>query len=182
MLQDFQELLERAQEVGSKVVGTNIKQRMAANAEALSYAGQMQAHLDICLEATAALIGILYQMDEDGQPANFDRQTERIFVNVPWGDRGYKVWGLRKSEGICFRRLLQERQKQSRRLPFLFYYADYTGAWHLNFSEYRTREAALEWLRKDGPKLPEWRSAVTEWRDKEAARMRRRREQATNQE
>jgi hypothetical protein len=174
-LQEFQELLERARQVGNKVVTTDVKQRMAATAEALSYAGQMQAHLEICLAATAALIDILYTLDEDGQPANFDRQTERIFLDVPWGDKGYRVWGLRKSEAICFRRLLQARQSQTRRLPFLFYFADYTGRWHLNIGEYPTHAAALEWLRKDGPKLAEWRTMVTEWRDKEAARMRKRR-------
>lgn len=174
-LQEFQELLERAQAVGRQVVTTDVKQRMAANAEALSYAGQMQAHLDICLAATAALIGILYTLDADGQPANFDRQTERIFPDVPWGDKGYKAWGLRKSEAICFRRLLQARQKQSRRLPFLFYFADYTGRWHLNAGDYPTQAAAIDWLRKDGPSLAEWRTMVTEWRDKEAARMRKRR-------
>lgn len=173
-LQEFQELLGRAQEVSRRVVTTDVKQRMAANAEALSYAGQMQAHLEVCLAATAALIDILYVLDADGQPANVDRKTERIFVDVPWGDKGYKVWGLRKSEGICFRRVLQDRQGEQRRMPFLFYFADYTGRWHLNLGDYPTREAAMEWLRKDGPKLAEWRSAVTDWRDKEAARMRRR--------
>ena len=176
MLQELQELLERAKQVGdTNNVTTTIRQRMAENAMALSYAGQMQAHLDICLSATVALIGILYMLDADGLPANYDRQTERIFVDIPWGDKGYRKWGLRKSEAICFRRVLQARQSQPRRLPFLFYFADYTGRWHLNARAYPTGEAAMEWLRKDGPKLAEWRTMVTEWRDKEAARMRKRR-------
>lgn len=148
-----------------------IRQRLAEGAEQLNRAGTMQAHLTVCLEAVAALVSILYQLDEDGQPANYDRATGRILIPVPWSDGGSRRWGLRQWEARCLRALLRDRLTQQRRLSPLFDYSDITGRWYVDLDIYPTINHAVIWLRKDAPSLAEWRSTVETYRERAADRM-----------
>jgi len=152
-----------------------IKQRIADAAENLSLAGHMQAHLEVMTEALMKLIEILYQVDVDGQPANYDVRTGRIFIPLPWGRAGWKHWGVRYWESECLKRILLDRVNYKRRRPPLFDYSAYSGRWHLNTTDYPTLQLALQWVQKEGPTLAEWRTVVGEYRERAQARMRRHR-------
>lgn len=168
--------LQRAADIrGGSTPTATVKARMAAAAQNLSLAGSMRAHLDVCIEALCALVDILYEADEDGQPANFDRATGRIFLPLPWGDHGWKGWGLRQWEAKCLRRVMMERAAGNRRLPPLFDYNEFNQRWYLDFATYTDVQVAMSWIRRDGPSLAEWRTVVTEYRDSQSARMRERR-------
>ena len=152
---------------------TTVRQRMAEAAQGLSLAGAMRAHLDVTTEAMAALCAVLYATDADGQPANYDRRTGRILIPTPWGSGGWRRWGLRKWEAAVLRGVLMERIKVRRRLAPLFDYNEDNSRWYLNTSDYPSAEAALQWLKKDGPKLEEWRSAVNAFRLADTERRRK---------
>jgi hypothetical protein len=167
-------LLERAANIrhGSRPTG-EAKARIAQAAESLSKAGALRGQLDLCIEAMAALVGILYHADDDGQPCNFDRATCRLLVPAPWGAAGWRAWGVRKWEAQILRSILIERSQQRRRLPVLFDYNAEARTWHLNLQEYPSAEAALGWLRKDAPSLAEWRTAVVAYRESDSERRRK---------
>ena len=150
-----------------------IRQRMAEAAQSLSLAGAMQAHLGTCQDAIASLLTVLYATDADGQPANYDRATGRILIPTPWGSGGWRRWGLRKWEAHVLRGVLMERAQTKRRLAPLFDYSFDNSRWYLNASDYPTADTALSWLKKDGPKLEEWRSAVNAFRLADAERRRK---------
>lgn len=164
-------LFDRAQEIAGKAKPTAYaRQRMAKAADEISMAGDAQAHLNVCLEAMAALIGILYAIDSDQRPANIDAVTYRILVPLPWGSAGYKHWNIRRWEAGLLRKILMARATQRQRNPPLFDYNDYSHTWHVSADLYPNAEAALTWLQQDGPSLKEWRNAVETYRAKEKQR------------
>lgn len=170
----IQHNIDRAADIRNAPTPTaTVRQRLAETAQSLSLAGVMRAHLDVAIEAMAALVTVLYATDADGQPANFDKRTGRILIPMPWGSGGWRRWGLRKWEAHVLRGLLMERAKVRRRLAPLFDYSDDNNRWYLNVSDYPTAEAALGWLRKEGPKLEEWRTAVNNYRLADAERRRK---------
>lgn len=177
-VEQVDEYLLRAEDIrhtSAPAATTAPRQALAQAADRLSQAGVLRAHLDAMLEAMAALVSILYDADEDGMPANYDYVTRRILIVLPWGDSGWQQWGgLRKWEAIIMRKILIARVKEPRRRPPLFDYGN--RQWFLNTRDYPNAKAALEWLRKEGPSLAEWRTAVLAYRQGETERMRRRRE------
>lgn len=165
-------MLERAVDLAQRTVISDHRQRIAAAAHDLSLAGQMQAHLDTVTASMVALINMLYEADTDGGVANYDERTGRILVRgLPWGDTGWRKWGLRKWEAVCLRRLLIERSKARRRLPALFDYNEFSRQWHINHQIYPDAAAALSWLKRDGPTLAEWRTIVMDYRHTAHERM-----------
>lgn len=150
------------------------RQRMTATAAELNRAGEMQAHLDVAVTAIFNLVSVLYATDADGRPANFDTVTQRILIRpLPWGESGAAKWGLRRWEGQCLRRLLLDRVGQRRQWAALFDYNEYSRQWHVNAACYPDAEAALRWLKSDGPTLVEWRSVVQDYRLQAHERMQR---------
>ena len=175
-MNDFTQLLERAQAVTTITAPVGIKQRIADTANEISLAGHSQAQLDIAITAIAHLIAKLYVTETDGSMANVDSMTGRILMRpLPWGESGAVRWGLRRWEGQCLRRLMLDRVGQRRRLPCLFDYNTESRQWHLNTHDYPTGEDALRWLKSDGPRLSEWRTIVNDYRSDAHARMIRRR-------
>jgi hypothetical protein len=171
---EMQKLFDRTIEVAATPAGNVVRQRLGETAESLSLAGDMQMHLDIATASMVALISVLYTTDSDGRPANIDTATYRILLRpLPWGETGWRKWGLRRWEGACLRRLLLDRVGVRRRLPALFDYNEYSRQWHVNANIYPDPEAALRWLKKDGPSLAEWRSIVMTYRAQAHARMQR---------
>lgn len=171
---EINQLFDRAAAIRTKGgVDAVVRKRVAEAAQAIDQSGTMQAHLDVAIEAMAALITVLYTTDADGYPANIDRPTGRILVRLPWGSTGWRAWGLRQWEGRCLRRLLVERAGQRRRFAPLFDFSPENDRWYLNLSDYPTAAAALEWLKKDGPKLAEWRTVVLDHREKDMERKRK---------
>jgi hypothetical protein len=169
----FDELLTRAMDVTSKTVDPHTKQRISTAAQDLSMAGELQARLDVCNAAIAGLIAILYDVDADGVPVNYDRATYRLLIPVPWGEAGGLKWGLRQWEARCLRRLLLNRVGANRRMPSLFDYDEYSRQWSVDLTAYPHVESALEWLRKDPPTLAEWRVIVEDFRAETLERMNR---------
>lgn len=170
----IEKLFDRAVEVMAAPAANVLRQRLGETAESLSLAGDMQARLDIATASIVALISVLYATDGDGRPANIDTATYRILLRpLPWGESGWKRWGLRRWEGACLRRLLLDRVGDRRRLPALFDYNEYSRQWHVNANIYPDSEAALRWLKSDGPSLQEWRSIVLDYRTQAHARMQR---------
>ncbi len=175
-VEQVENYLQRATDIRHGTTPTaTVKARMAAAANELSLAGTMRAHLDVAVESMAAIINILYHADDDGQPCNFDRVTGRILLPLPWGRSGWRAWGLRQWEATILRRILLERSRERRRHAPLFDFNAEARTWHLAYVDYPTVDAALGWLKKDAPSLPEWRTAVTEHRDYHADKMRQRR-------
>jgi hypothetical protein len=58
-------------------------------------------------------------------------------------------------------------------LPGLFDYNEFSRQWHVNAIDYPNAESALDWLKRDGPRIEEWRTIVSEYRAQAHARMRR---------
>ncbi len=171
---ELERLFDRAVEVAAAPAAGAIKQRLAQTATELNLAGHMEAHLGIATSAIAALISVLYATEADGRPANYDSATYRILLRpLPWGESGAARWQLRRWEGQCLRRLLIDRVGQRRRLPGLFDYNEFSRQWHVNAIDYPNAESALDWLRRDGPRIEEWRTIVSDYRAQAHARMRR---------
>lgn len=154
---------------------TKARSALAEAAAKLNRAGAMRAHLDVAIEAMAALISILYNADDDGQPANVDRATGRILVPLPWGRSGWRAWGVRQWEAAVLRSILMERATERRRFAPLFDYNAEGRTWHLNLHDYGSVDLAMTWIKKDAPSLAEWRTAVTEHRQYIADKMRKHR-------
>ena len=169
---ELTQLLERAQIVTTIATPASIKQRIAPTADELNLAGHSQAQLDIAITAIAHLIAKLYVTEADAGLANVDSMTGRILMRpLPWGESGAARWGLRRWEGQCLRRLMLDRVGQRRRLPCLFDYNTESRQWHLNTHDYPTGVDALEWLKRDGPRLVEWRTIINDYRSAAHARM-----------
>jgi len=169
---ELTQLLERAQAVTTIAATASIKQRIADTATEISLAGHSQAQLDIAITAIAHLLAKLYVTEADGSMANVDSRTGRILMRpLPWGESGAARWGLRRWEGQCLRRLMLDRVGQRRRLPCLFDYNSEARQWHINTHDYPTGADAMEWLKRDGPKLSEWRTIVNDYRSAAHARM-----------
>lgn len=176
MSNEFNQLLERAQGIVTLQPPAAITNRIADAANGLSLTGHSQAHLDIAITAIAHLIAAIYTHDADGRLANADHRTGRILMRpLPWGESGAARWGLRRWEGQCLRRLMLDRVGSRRRLPCLFDYNAESRQWHINLHDYPTGESALDWLKRDGPRLSEWRTIVNDYRSAAHQRMLRRR-------
>ena len=168
-------LFDRARTSAVQRPSFDPKARLAQAADELNRAGLLQAQIGALEGALVAFINVLYATDADGSPANYDYATHRILIPVPWGERGWRAWGLRRWEAHCLRHLLIERSRGGRRRPPLFDYSDISRRWYLDAGNYPDTNAALRWVQRDGPQLAEWRSVVTESREQAATRMQRRR-------
>jgi hypothetical protein len=170
---EINKLFERTLDVIAAPAASAMKQRILANAHTLSLAGDMQAHLDLCVSCLAEFVVVLYVTDANGKLERIDSGTNRIlFRSVPWGESGWKQWGaLRRWEASCLRRLLLDRVGERRRLPAMFDYNQFGKTWHVNVDSYPNAEAALRWIQKDGPAFHEWQPIVTKYREQARARM-----------
>lgn len=169
---ELQQIVGRVADIRNAKPSPAVRQRVAESAAGLSQAGDMQMRLEMAIEALAALIVILYEKDADGWPANVERRTGKILVPVPWGARA-DLWTLRRLESRALRMVLMDRVRKPRRLPALFDYSDDNRRWYLNTQDYPTADAALAWLKKDAPSLPEWRTAVLAMREDDLERKRK---------
>ena len=164
------ELFERAQTIGNAAPIVVSRKRLAVDAEYLSQSGDLQARLDVCISAMAGLIKVLYTTDADDLLIHVD-VTDRIMIPVPWGSSGWRAWGLRKWEAGLLRAVLIGRCQ--RKGDVLFGYD--RNQWYLDTEQFPTMETALQWLKRHGPTLREWRAVVEPYRERHQARMRERR-------
>jgi hypothetical protein len=142
---------------------------MAQAADELNRAGSLQAQIGVAESALVAFINTLYATDTDQQPANYDAETGRILIPTPWGSNGWRHWGLRKTEAIYLRKVLMARAMIRKPAP-LFCHNQDSKQWFLNNETYPTTDAALLWLKHNGPQLGEWRTIALAHRLADAER------------
>jgi hypothetical protein len=140
-----------------------VRQRIANDADRLNRAGRDAARLVVVNEALSRCTELLYVLDS-GRLCNVDRVTFRLLIPAPWGGKGWRVWGLRYWEGRALRRILWERQatfKSGQVRPPLFTYDPDAWAWHLNYGDYGTLNAAGWYLKRAAVTLQEWGGMTT---------------------
>lgn len=134
-----------------------VKQRIAKAAEELSRAGDMAAHVELANEALSKYTLMLYATDSDGVLANVDGRTGKIYVAAPWGNKGWKRWGLRCWEAVTLRGVLMARIVKPRHVS-LYDYNTATRKWHINTNNYPTVDRAQAYLQHCAVTLAEWRA------------------------
>lgn len=168
----YTQMLERAHEVATGQVTPTTKKRLAVKAEEISRVGDIKAHVAVCTAALMKLVTTLYQLDDDGQPANYDKYTGQILIPVPWGKRGWALWGLRSWEADCLRRILLHRCQHPGKYVQLFDYSHLTRRWYVRADSYPDLEIALAWLKSEGPNAKEWRTELERYYAEQATRKR----------
>lgn len=152
--------------------GTYIKQRLAERADGLSRAAQVQGAIELANESIAKLTSILYETVEN-VPVNVDGKTFRILIPVPWGDSGYKYWGVHAIESRIIRAVLMNRQK-SDATTALYLYGE--RRWTLNARTYKNVRRALTHLQENPVTGTEWMRCMNAWHEGENLRNKRRAE------
>ena len=74
----------------------------------LSRRGLAAAKAELFNNARAALADLCMEWETADRRANVDVDG-RLLVPVPWGDAGYRVWGLRVTEARILRRIMLQR-------------------------------------------------------------------------
>ena len=143
----------------------HIRQRIADSAAELDRTGEAGLHCELLNEALLKLVTLLYRRGDDGVIANMDAATGRILVPAPWGDSGYKRWGLHSREAICLRHILMTRLRINH-VQHLFDYSPESRTWFVNVVHYPDLDRAMGYLAKRPISVAEWRTAVSEYRDK----------------
>jgi hypothetical protein len=134
-----------------------VRQRIAQAAQELDKAGSMAIHIELANEALCKLTAMLYRCDSDGFFANVDNRTGRLLVPAPWGNAGWKRWGLRYWEACTLRGVLMARVTKPRHVA-LFDYNTVSRTWALDVGSYATLDKAQAYLQHCAVSLAEWRA------------------------
>ena len=122
-------------------------------AVALSRRGLAAAKTELANHALALAVDLVLEQDSDGYRPNQDPDG-RIIVPLPWTRSGTKAWGLRRTEGRTFNRIMRQRS-DSEPQPLFIYDAEgrcwLWGSWK--------RATAGAYLRSNPITLAEWRKA-----------------------
>ena len=127
-----------------RALATNLSRRGVASAKVELMNTVIATACDLCLE-----------LDPDGRPANVDHITGAVLVPLPWGEAGYKLWGLRVTECRQMRYILRQRAERDR--PPLFDYDPLRRRWV--FARSWSRNTAAGYLRNAPITLAEYRQA-----------------------
>lgn len=122
-------------------------------AQALTRRGLAAAKVELTNYALALAVDLVLEADEDGHRPNVDADG-RVLVPLPWTRSGAKTWGLRRTEGRTFNRIMRLRSV-SEPQPLFIYDAESRswlwGAWK--------RATVGAYLRQNPISLREWRAA-----------------------
>lgn len=155
--------LQRTEAVRDAQAGVERFTPMRAVVQNLSRRGMAGAKVELFNLAVAAAVDLCLETDPDGRLANVDHITGAVLVPLPWGEGGYKPWGLRVTE--CRQLRLIMRQRAERDHPPLFTYAVDARRWVWSRSFGRT--TAASYLRAAPITLAEYRAAYdatrTQW-------------------
>lgn len=124
-------------------------------AQNLSRRGQAAAKAELFNHVLAAAADLCLETDEDGRLANVDAITGAVLVPLPWGEGGYRRWGLRVTECRQLRYILLRRAERDR--PPLFDYDPTIRRWVFPVSW--GRRTAATYLRAAPITLAEYRAA-----------------------
>ena len=109
--------------------------------------------MELANHALVLAVDLVLDADEDGHRPNLDADG-RVLVPLPWTRSGAKAWGLRRTEGRTFNRIMRQRS-DSQPQPLFIYDAESRGwlwgAWK--------RATAGACLRSVPITLGEWRAA-----------------------
>ena len=121
----------------------------------LSRRGMAGAKVELFNHALAGAVDLCLETDADGRAANVDFVTGAVLVPLPWGEAGYKLWGLRITEGRALRFIMRRRAERDRP-PLFSYDADARRwVWSRSFG----RNTAASYLRAAPITLVEYRAA-----------------------
>ena len=134
-------LTERTEETRTAKVLAFGRQRVASAADSLNRAGASAASAQLCNEAVAKLIALVYAADDTGL-CNIDTESGRLLISAPWGRNGRYDYGLRATEADALRMYMQRLLTVPRPIP-LFTYDNRN--WYLNAWDYRSGAAALDY-------------------------------------
>ena len=119
----------------------------------LSRRGLAATKAELFNNALAALADLCMEWETTDRRANVDLDG-RLLVPVPWGDSGYKVWGLRVTEARILRRIMLQRAAQAGAL----WYYDVDGRCWLWNLEHR-KATAISYLTNHPVTVGEYLSA-----------------------
>lgn len=138
--------------------------RVRQAAENLSRRNADGAIVELFAEAVQRLTLLAYETDGNGF-CNIDGVTGRSLVPLPWGRAGHRRWGIRPSECIILREMMQLRQvAMEGRPPGLWQYNKAGRQWQLNLFDFdRLEDGQRYWQR--------WPLTVTEYRAARAIRL-----------
>lgn len=128
---------------------------LRALAQNLSRRGVAMAKVELMNQALATAVDLCLEEDPDGRPANVDHVTGIVLVPLPWGEAGYKLWGLRITECRQMRYILRHRAERDR--PPLFDYHPDMRRWV--FGRTWTRRSAASYINLAPITLAEYRAA-----------------------
>ena len=126
---------------------------LRAVAQKLSRRGLAAAKVELSNHALALAVDLVLETDADGVRPNTDPDG-RVLVPLPWTRSGAKAWGLRRTEGRTFNRIM--RQRSDREPQPLFLYDPESRGWLWGAWK---RQTAGAYLRQNPITLAEWRSA-----------------------
>lgn len=126
---------------------------LRAVAQALTRRGLAAAKVELTNHALALAVDLVLEADEDGVRPNIDADG-RVLVPLPWTRSGAKAWGLRRTEGRTFNRIM--RQRSEREPQPLFIYDPESRGWLWGAWK---RHTAGTYLRQAPITLGEWRQA-----------------------
>jgi len=124
-------------------------------AQNLSRRGLAAAKVELLNHALAAAADLCLEYDADGRPANVDHVTGAVLVPLPWGEAGYRRWGLRVTECRQLRYILLQRADRDR--PPLFDYDPAIRRWVFPLSW--SRRTAGAYMSLQPITLAEYRAA-----------------------
>lgn len=108
-------------------------------AESLSRRNADTATVELFMEACQRLTLLAYEQDDAGGYCNIDSVTWRLLIPAPWGRNGHVKWGLRRSESVILREMIQQRQQATdNRPPGLWLYDRARKSWRLNLFDFDT--------------------------------------------
>ena len=99
-----------------RALATNLSRRGVASAKVELFNNVLAVAADLCLET-----------DPDGRRVNIDHVTGVVLVPLPWGEGGYKRWGLRITECRQLRYIMLQRAERDR--PPLYAYEPTIRRW-----------------------------------------------------
>ena len=141
-------MLQQFTERKSGVVGVALRagrQRAGNVAAQLSRRGRLAASAELCNEAVTQLLRLAWQADTDGYAANVDQVTGRLLVPAPWGDNGYRAYGLRSTEGRALRAHMMALQNKPD-AP-VFTYDGLSRSWYLNIFDHTPESSLAYWTK-----------------------------------
>ena len=147
--------LQRTEVVRDAQSGVERFTPLRAVAQNLSRRGLASAKVELFNTVLAGAVDLCLETDPDGRLANVDHVTGSVLVPLPWGEAGYKMWGLRITECRILRYIMRRRAERDK--PPLFSYDADARRWVWTRSFGRT--TAASYLRAAPITLAEYRAA-----------------------